>query len=260
MIDLNSITRGPRLGPPRVIVYGPHGVGKTTFASQAPKPILLPTEDGQGVLDIPAFPLMKTYGEAIEAIGSLFQGEHDFQSIIVDSLDWLEPLIWKETCLRHEWSDIEQPGYGKGYLQADDVWREFFSGLVALREVKKMTVILLAHCDISKFADPNSDPYDRYGIKLHKRASAIAQEWADAVLFANFRVYTAQADIGFNKKVTRGIGDGERVLYTEERPAHLAKNRYSLPPEIPFTRDGGFQSLIDHILGNLPAQKQQEAA
>lgn len=264
-IALSSISRGPRIGPPRLIVYGPHGVGKTTFSAQAPSPILLPLEDGQGVLDIPAFTRedgsspLKTYAEVSESLAALYEGEHQFQSIIVDSLDWLEPLVWKETCARNNWEDIESPGYGKGYLAADDVWREFFSGLVALREVKKMSVILLAHCEITKFNDPNSDPYDRYQIKLHKRASAIAQEWADAVLFANFRVYTSQTDVGFNKKVTRGIGTGERVLFTEERPAHLAKNRYSLPAEIPFTKETGFQDLMGLIFRQ-PPQSQQNAA
>lgn len=260
MIDLNSITRGPRIGPPRLIVYGPHGVGKTTFGSQAPSPILLPTEDGQGVLDIPAFPLLKSYDEVVAAIGVLFGEQHDYQSVLVDSLDWLEPLIWKETCKRNGWNDIEEPGYGKGYLAADDVWREFFSGLVALREEKKMTVVLIAHCEISKFADPNSEPYDRYQIKLHKRASAIAQEWADAVLFANFRMFTTSSDIGFNKTVTRGVGTGERVLYTEERPAHLAKNRYSLPPELTFTKQDGFQNLVNQIINKVPQQQQAAAA
>lgn len=253
-IDLSSISRGPRIGPPRLIVYGPHGVGKTTFGAQAPSPILLPLEDGQGVLDIASFPLMKNYSELTQAIGSLYTDDHEFQTAMVDSLDWLEPIIWKETCARNDWEDIEEPGYGKGYIAADDVWREFFSGLVALRETKKMSIVLIAHCEIKKFNDPNSDPYDRYQIKLHSRASSLAQEWADAVLFANFKTYTQKSDAGFNKKIVRGVGVGDRTLYTEERPSYLAKNRYSLPPEIDFTRQNGFQTLMDHITGQV-AQK-----
>lgn len=252
--DLNSIRRGPRIGPPRIIVYGPHGVGKTTFGSQAPSPILLPLEDGQGVLDIPSFDLIKDYSELTEAIGTLYSGDHSFQTAVVDSLDWLEPIIWKETCRRNDWSDIEQPGYGKGYTAADHVWREFFAGLVALRDAKGMAIILLSHCEIKKFNDPNSDPYDRYQIKLHSRASALAQEWADAVLFANFKSYTEKSDAGFKKTVVRGKGLGERALFTEERPAYLAKNRYSLPHEIDFTQQNGFQTVMDHIAAKVPQQ------
>lgn len=258
-IDLKSIRRGPRLSPPRIIMYGPHGVGKTTFGASGPNPILLPIdgEDGKGLLDIPDFPLLKSYGEVIEAIGTLYDGGHDFETAIFDSLDWLEPLIWRETCQRNGWTDIESPGYGKGYVAADDVWREYLSGLSALRDVKGMAIVLLAHCEITKFNDPNNEPYDRYGIKLHKRANALVQEWAEAVFFANYKVHTEKSDAGFNKKVVRGAGFGERVIYTEERPAHLAKNRWDLPPEMPFPKVGAFQTIVDHMVGK--SQKSEAA-
>ena len=98
-----------------------------------------------------------------------------------------------------------------------------------------MQIIMLAHCDVKAYNDPSSEPYDRYTIKLHKGATAIVQEWADAVLFANYRTYVQATDKGFNQKVNKGIGTGERVLYTEERPSYYAKNRYQLPPELPFS-------------------------
>jgi hypothetical protein len=260
-IDLNSISRGQRIGPPRLIIYGPHGVGKNTFAASAPNPIFIPLEEGQGALDVASFPLLKSYGEVLEALGTLYTGEHEFQTVVIDSLDWLEPLIWRETCTRSGWSNIEEPGWGKGYTEADNVWREFFDGLVALRETKQMSVVLTAHCEIKKFNDPNTESYDRYQIKLHSRGSAIAQEWADGVLFANYKVYTEKSDAGFKKTIVRGKGHGERLLFTEERPAHYAKNRWSLPPEMPFPRDGAFPVLLDHIFGKAqaPAVEEQPA-
>jgi hypothetical protein len=94
-------------------------------------------------------------------------------------------------------------------------------------------VIQLAHTDIRRFDSPEHEPYDRYVIKLHARAAALLQEHSDVVLFANYRVSTVKSDVGFNKKVTRALGSGERVLYTEERPAFLAKNRYGLPDVLP---------------------------
>jgi len=233
--NLESITADAQIAPPRMVIYGPHGVGKTTFASNAPTPILLPFEDGIGKLSIARFPLIKTWDQAMEACGALIQESHPYQTAAIDSLDWLEPIIWAETCRRNGWKDIEQPGFGKGYVAAADVWRDFFDCLVAMRDTKGMSVILLAHCEAKRFEDPTSDPYDRYGIKLQPRAGAIAQEWADMVGFANFKTYTQKADAGFNRKVTRGVGLGERVLFTEERPAFYAKNRYGLPPEMPFS-------------------------
>ena len=108
-------------------------------------------------------------------------------------------------------------------------------GLNALRDDKGMTVIQIAHTDIKRFDSPEHDPYDRYVIKLHARAAALLQEHSDIVLFANYRISTVKADVGFNKKVARAVGSGERVLHTSERPAFLAKNRYGLPDTLPRT-------------------------
>lgn len=246
--NLAAIQRGPKITPPRLVIYGPHGIGKTTLLSEAPNPILLATEDGQGKLDIPHFPeLARSYAHVMDAIGSLLQGEHEFQTLGIDSLDWLEPIIWAETCLRNNWNDIEQPGFGKGYLAADEVWRELFQSLVMLRDRKGMQVMLLAHAQIKPFNDPNHEPYDRYSIKLQARASAIVQEWADAVFFANYKSYIQKDKKGPDKVIARGVGLGERVLYTEERPTHLAKNRYSLPPEIPMPKGKSYATLASHL-------------
>lgn len=244
--NLQSIRRGPAISPPRVVIYGPHGVGKTTFLSEAPSPILLPTEDGIAKLDIASFPIARKYSEVREAIATLQNESHEFQTLGIDSLDWLEPIVWKETCERNGWDDIEKPGYGKGYLAAADVWRELFDSLVQLRDTKGMQVVLTAHTEIKRFDDPGSEPYDRYQIKLQPRASAIVQEWADAVLFCNYKVYTQKTDVGFKKVITRGVGLGERVLYTEERPSHYAKNRYDLPAEIAMPKGQSYANFAQH--------------
>lgn len=232
-ISLASLNRLAAPKPPRIVLYGPHGVGKTTFGASAPKPVLIQTEDGLGSIDIEHFPLAKSYGEVMEAFAALYTEDHDFETLIVDSLDWLEPLIWAEVCNRNKWSTIEDAGYGKGYLAAVDVWREYLDAVNGLRDDKGMAVIQIAHTEIRRFDSPETEPYDRYGIKLHKRASELVQEHADMVLFANWKVSVAKTDTGFNKKVARGVGAGARVLYTEERPAYLAKNRHRLPPELP---------------------------
>lgn len=244
-IDLSTISRNRSTAPPRIVVYGPHGIGKTTFGAHAPAPVVLPFEDGLGELDVDAFPLLASWDDTMAALGALYTEAHEFGTVVVDSLDWLEPIVWAETCKRHGQQDIEAFGYGKGFLFALDVWREFFAGLVALRQDKGMAVILLAHAEIKRFDDPTNEPYDRYQLKLQPRAAALVEEWADCVLFANYKTFTAKTDAGFNKKVTRGVGTGERVMYTEERPGWKAKNRYSLAPELPFSWQafaGGLES------------------
>ena len=233
-MSLAAITRGTTPLPPRVVVYGAHGIGKTTFGVSAPNPIALRTEDGLAALAVPTFPLITEYAELMQALTTLYIETHDFQSLVLDSLDWLEPIVWQETARRHNESSIESFGYGKGYIAAAEVWAEVLEALNALR-LKGMTIICLAHAEIKRFDAPDSEPYDRYQIKLHKRAADLIQEWADVVGFAHYEVFTESTDVGFNKKVTRGTGGTARKLAVEERPAYNAKNRFQLPAELPLT-------------------------
>ena len=248
-LSLKDLSSDPTIAPPRIVLYGPHGIGKTTFGAGAPGPVLLPTEDGIGKLSVAHFPMLRSYEAVLEAIGALYQEEHKHQTVVLDSLDWLEPLIWKRACKVHGWADIEEPGYGKGYIAALDIWREFLDGVNALRTHRNMAVILIAHNQIKRFDSPDTEPYDRYQIKLQDRASALVEEWSDAILFANWRTFTTSTDVGFNKKVIRGVTSGERVMFTEERPAYKAKNRYSLPPELPLA----WQPFEDALAGT-PAE------
>lgn len=131
-IHLSSLQRGRRLGPPRILIHGEHGLGKSTFASQAPRPIFIPTEDGLGAIDTTAFPLAHSYQEVLDDIGVLFTEEHEYQSVVIDSLDWLEDLIWKHVASEGGHEHIEDFGYGKGYVLAADRFREVLAGLGAL--------------------------------------------------------------------------------------------------------------------------------
>ena len=231
-ISLQSLLRSGTAYPPRLLVYGVAGVGKTKLAANAPNPIFLQTEDGLGMIQAATFGLMRSYADIQNALDVLFTQPHDFQTVVLDSLDWLEPLIWQETARINNWGHIEQAGFGKGYIAALDVWRGFLDGMTLLRNERGMAVILLAHADIRRFDSPETDPYDRYQPKLHARASALVQEHVDAVLFANYRISTLKSDAGFGKKVVRGVGGGDRLLHTVERPAFLAKNRFGLSETI----------------------------
>lgn len=230
---IDSLMSSTALRSPRLLVHGVAGVGKTVFAAASNRPAIICCEDGLGMLKVPHFPLARTYGDVIDALAALHTEDHEFKTVVVDSVDWLEPLVWAETCKIHNWASIEEPGYGKGYAAALDLWRQYLDWLNALRDDRGMTVIQIAHTDIKRFDSPEHEPYDRYVIKLQARAAALLQEHSDVVLFANYRISTVKSDVGFNKKVTRALGSGERVLYTAERPAFLAKNRYGLPDVLP---------------------------
>lgn len=237
MSKLAQVRARARPAAPIMTVYGPGGIGKTTFAASAPSPIVIRTEDGIGRLSVAhSEQVERTYADIAAWIGDLLSGEHEYQTVVLDSLDHLEPIVWAETSARHGKPDIEAFGYGKGYLAALDVWRELLDGFRALRD-RGMAVVLIAHSEIKTFNSPETEPYDRYGIKLHKGAAALVIEASDIVGFANTRTVVTRTESGFNKEIRRGVTTGERLLHLVEKPAYVAKNRYALPDSIPLSWD-----------------------
>lgn len=239
--DLKSIQKGAAHLPPRILIYGVQGIGKSTLGAMAPKPIFLLTEDGLGLLESDHFPLCKSYSEVMECITVLATQDHEFETLVTDSLDWMEPLIWQHVCEVNNWASIEEPGYGRGWIEALTYWSDYIDAINYLRNEKKMTIIQTAHAIAKKFNDPTSEPYDRYQIKLQDKAAGKMLEHSDIVLFANYRVTTIKD--GKDKKNVRAVGAGERVMFSEERPAFVAKNRYSLPAEMPLD----WNELAKHI-------------
>lgn len=231
-ISLSSISRTTRNSlPPRVVIHGDGGVGKTTFAAGAYKPIFLPFEDGLSGIETDAFPLLTSLDDALQAVTTLANEEHGFGTAVVDSLDWLEPLVWAKVARAAGKQSIEEIPYGKGYAEALPLWRQFLDGLNYLREHKGMAVILIAHSEIKRFEAPDSEPFDRYQIKLHKGANAMVREWADIIGFAHHETAIKKENNGFTTRA-RGIGTGRRLLRVVETPACVAKNRYCLPETI----------------------------
>lgn len=238
--DLRSIKKNDSIAAPRVMVYGVEGIGKSTFAAGAPSPIFICTEDGLGSLAVDHFPIVSSVSDVLSAISSLYSDEHDYRTVALDSLDWLETMIWRDVESKHDAKDL---AYGKGAVIAADRWREILDGLNALRNDRGMAVILIAHCTIKRFDSPETEPFDRYQPKLQDRSNALIREWCDAVLFANYKTLIKKDDVGFNKTVSRGISTGERLLFTSERPAYMAKNRYGLPDSISLSWEA-FESAI----------------
>lgn len=249
MTVLDKIHTGKRPAPPRLLVYGVEGVGKSSFAAAAPRPIFIPTEDGLNEIDCASFPLAKTLPEVETYLAALAKEPHGFQTVVIDSLDWLEQLIWDDLCRLSNVTSIEKVdgGYGKGYIAALRFWRQILDTLETLHKQRQMAVILIAHAKIERFEDPESNAYDRYSPRLNKHANAILTEWADAVLFATRRFSTKNEKLGFGQErtiaVSVGADGGERILRTVGGPACVAKNRYDLPYEIDLSWDAFYSAL-----------------
>ena len=238
--NLASIKKNTAIAAPRIMVYGVEGIGKTSFAAQSPDPIFILTEDGLGSLKVDHFPIAQKPADVLDAIAALASENHKFKTVVLDSVDWLDNLIWQDVEATHDAKDL---AYGKGAMIVAERWREVLAGLNYLRNDKGMCVILIAHTQIKRFDSPEVEPYDRYQPKLQERSNAILREWCDAVMFANYRTVIRKDDVGFNQTNNRGVSTGERLLFTSERPAYMAKNRYSLPESLPMTWEAFTQAI-----------------
>ena len=240
---LENIQSGKQPMPPRIEVYGQEGIGKSSLAASAPNAVFIPTEDGLSEINCKSFPLARNYSDVAGALTALYQEKHDFQTVVIDSLDWLERLIFDEVCREYGVRSIEKAdgGYARGYVHALSYWRKILKMLDALRNEKGMACVLTAHCCVEKFDDPESAAYDRYAPRLHKHANALIAEWVDAVLFATRRFRTQKEDAGFGRERTIaapvGADGGERIIRTVGGPACVAKNRFNLPSELPLSWD-----------------------
>jgi hypothetical protein len=225
-MGIDSIHKSTAQGPLRVLLVGPEGIGKTTFAADAPAPVFLGPEDGFGLLNPDRFPEPKSWADVVAALRTLETADHSFKTVVIDTLDWLEPLCWAAVCSEAAKASIESFDYGKGYTAALEKWRAFLSSLERIRRAKNMHVVLLAHTTIKKFSNPEGDDYDRYILALNERAGNLMRQWVDAVLFAQFRVVVEK---GSGTKKAKAIGTPERVVHTVKRAAFDAKNRLELP-------------------------------
>jgi hypothetical protein len=169
-LSLKSLRKVTATDPARIVLYGVPKIGKTSLAAEFPDPVFLQVEEGTpGDLELTSFGQLTSYDAVLEAFTALIVEEHDYKTVVIDSLDAIEPLVWAETCRRNGWQNIEAPGYGKGYVEAETVWRDVVAAVNALR-ARGMTVVEIAHSEAVRFEPPGMEPYARYSLKLHKRA------------------------------------------------------------------------------------------
>jgi hypothetical protein len=232
---LSQVIKGKVEAPFLVLVYGPHGIGKSTFGASAPNPIFVGPEQGTNNLDVARFPTPKSFAEITQALNELATETHPYKTVVIDSLDWLEVLVHQKVMHDHKVKSIELAagGYGKGYTEAKHIFGGLIEQLSVLRNKKRMNVVLIAHSQITKFEDPQSQTaYDRFSIKLHKASAALFQEYVDAILFCTHKKYTSKEG-----DTTRTFTDGTRIMLTSWNAGQDAKNRYGLPEEIALSWD-----------------------
>ena len=231
--------------PPRVLIHVCEGVGKTTLGVKFPAPVFLQTEDGcPSKLTINTFGMLDSYKAVREALSFLASEPHDCRTVIIDSLDAFEAMIWRDACASQGWASIETPGYGKGYVIVDSWWLDILAGLDFLRRERGMTIVLLAHSAIETVNDPRVASYTSYQLRIHKRARGLIQDWCDLIAFLTLDLNITSEDTGFGKKRNRADGGSMRWLHCEARPSFVAKNRFGLPVKLMVPLDFNYDAVL----------------
>lgn len=245
-----KIITGKQARPRRILLYGQHGVGKSTWASEAPSPLFLNVEDGLGDIDCAKTEKLNSFSDVCRAIE--WAKGSEFRTLVLDTADWLERLIFNQVASDAGKPNIAEIGFGKGYGEATKKWEHILYLLEAARLYGK-GIVLLAHARVVRFENPETQAYDRYELDLHKSSSGMLQEWCDEVLFASFRVFTRTEDQGFGKERTIALGGKERYIRTNESAAAVAKNRLRLPDELPMS----WAAYAAHLASYAPPKIQE---
>ena len=225
-----KIVKGKQAAPVRCVLYGVEGIGKTTLAAQFPTPLFLDTEDGTKQLEVDRV-ACQDWPSLRGAVAELAVEKHGYQTIVIDSIDWAERALVDFVCKQDAKKSIEDYSFGKGYTVVAEHMGRFVEGLDNLHRAG-LHVLLVAHAKVQRTSPPDqTDGYDRYELRLSKQVSPIVKEWADALLFANYRMRLIEGSDGKRK----AIGGKDRVVYAERAAAYDAKNRYGLGEELPMT-------------------------
>lgn len=249
-----NITKGKIITAQKVVIYGPEGIGKSTFAAQFPEPLFIDTEGSTKNMDVARMDKPSSWAMLKNQIAYVKANPQICKTLIIDTIDWAEQLCINDICATHDKKGIEDFGYGNGYVYEKEEFGRFLNSLEELIE-KGVNVVLTAHAQMRKFSQPDEvGEYDRWELKLGKKTgsqiSPLVKEWADMVLFANYKTYAVATDKDGKKFKAQG---GGRVMYTQHHPCWDAKNRFGLAEELAFD-----YSCIAHIFNTAPAPQTQQ--
>ncbi len=244
-----NITSGKKFRAQRVVIYGPEGIGKTTFASKFNEPLFIDTENGSEHLDVRRLDKPKSWGELLSMVKDVSK-ENVCKTIILDTADWAETLCIDFICKNHNQPSIEAFGYGKGYTYVAEEWQKL---LKAFDECIKagIGVVITAHAKMRKFEQPDEvGAYDRWEMKLSRQVAPLVKEWCDCLLFLNYKTTVITDSSG--KAKAQG---GKRWVYCTHNPCWDAKNRVGLPDDMPLDNVG--IASIFQAIQDLPEAKPE---
>ena len=255
-----EISRGIIPGAQKIIVFGPEGIGKTYFVSKFPNPVFIDTEGSTRHMDVARTPKPTSWTMLMEQIQYFKNNPTLCDTLVIDTADWAEQLCITQICDTANKKGIEDFGYGKGYTYLMEEFGRLLNSLQELVE-KGINVVLVAHAAMRKFEQPDEmGAYDRWELKLQKKTAPLVKEWADMVLFANYKTYVIDADGQGTQKGVNKVQGGKRIMYTSHHPCWDAKNRHDLKEELPLDYDQIAHCILTRDgSGPAPAPKTESA-
>lgn len=248
-----KIIRGKIPSAKKTVIYGPEGIGKSTLASRFPDPIFIDTEGSTKDMDVARTEAPSSWTMLLDQVRYFIQHPEELKTLVIDTADWAEQLCSADVCARYQKSGIEDFGYGKGYVFLQEEFGRLLNLLTELVEKKGVHVVLTAHAKMRKFEQPDEmGAYDRWEMKLSKQVAPMVKEWADMVLFANYKTFVINVDGQGTQKGKNKAQGGKRVMYTAHHSCWDAKNRYGLLDEVPFDYES-----IRHILEDSGPELEQ---
>jgi len=225
------------------MLHGLEGSGKTSTVMQLDNPLAILTERGLPFgVSVDALSGVDTYEGVIAGLRSFYKEPGAYRSLVIDTFDALEPMVHEHVCAEHRWKNIEQGPFGKGYVIADDRWRQLLTALSAIRDKHGTTIAMTCHTEVVRIDDPRAPSFTSYQPKLHKRARALVMDACDAVFFLADDLRTVSDD----RDRTRASAGAGRFLFTTRQPAFAAKNRFGMPDRIPFAADFHVSNLTQY--------------
>jgi len=252
-----KIEKGKEAKPLRVCIYGSDGCGKSTWAKHG---LFLDLEGGLGEIDCQSINLVdSTFSDVMDAARYVYSNKKDIgtDTLVIDSIDWLERKIFNQACKDNGWSTIEQPGYGKGYVVVLKYWTEFLNSLDQLRTLG-LNIVLISHSAVEHFDDPIVDnSFHRHNLKLNKHSRGLIAEWCDVLGYVASEVLTTESSKKFSTPQYKAISTNRRLIYFGEQPTFAAKSRMTLPESLPLDWEA-FMSAVQSARaeGITPKKKQ----
>lgn len=248
---LGSVIKGKVFAPPRVLVYGIDGIGKSTFATQAPKAIFIQTAKDLEQLGPARLPVCNSYAEVIAQLTAVATEPHDYQTVVLDHITRLEELIWAKLANQAGKRTVQEIGGGfrRGEKSALVEWQEVIT-LLERCVSRGMAVILTAHQGKEDAGNPEYPMLKVIGPSIDKDASALIRKWVDATLFLTRRMVVNTVGQGIMEKpIAKPVGSdgGERIMICTGSPMLHAKNRYDIPNEIPFPPKGSWDLFMQYV-------------